>query len=225
MTITLKQTYFLFIASLVLISCNSNKNTTAFKLKQGDLLFQNTGTSDVANAIKDVTATSLSKNYSHVGIAMQKDDQWFVVEAYPKIGVSQTSLKTFLDRNKNKLNKSQTTVARLDSIYQPYIAKALDYGMERLNTPYDDVFLWDDTSYYCSELVYKMFSTQNLAKAAIPFLTHPMTFNDSTGHPMPSWITYYKTRNQPIPEGIEGTNPNLMASSPHITFVHDYEQE
>lgn len=86
MTLRLKQTCPLFIASLVLISCNSNKNTTAFKLKQGDLLFQNTGTSNVANAIKDVTATSLSKNYSHVGIAMQKDDQWFVVEAIQKSG-------------------------------------------------------------------------------------------------------------------------------------------
>ena len=52
-----------------------------------------------------------------------------------------------------------------------------------------------------------------------------MTFNDSTGNPMPSWVTYYRTRNQPIPEGIEGTNPNLMASSPHIKFVHDYENE
>jgi hypothetical protein len=52
-----------------------------------------------------------------------------------------------------------------------------------------------------------------------------MTFNDSTGNPMPSWVTYYKTRNQPIPEGIEGTNPNLMASSPHLTFIHDYENE
>ena len=103
--------------------------------------------------------------------------------------------------------------------------KAIDYGLKRLNIPYDDVFLWDDQSYYCSELVYKMFSTQNLSKEKIPFLTHPMTFNDSTGNPMPSWKTYYQTRNKAIPEGLEGTNPNLMASSPHITFVHDYEQE
>ena len=41
---------------------------------------------------------------------------------------------------------------------------------------------------------------------------------------MPSWVTYYKERNQEIPEGIEGTNPNLMASSPHIKFVYDYEK-
>ena len=225
MTIMLKRTCFLFMLSFILISCNNKQGSANFQLKQGDLLFQNTGTSDVANAIKDVTATSLSKNYSHVGIAMLQNDQWFVVEAYPKIGVSQTPLKTFLDRNKNKLNKSQTTVARLDNVYQPYFAKAIDYGMERLNTPYDDVFLWDDQSYYCSELVYKMFSTQNLSKEKIPFLTHPMTFNDSTGNPMPSWKTYYQTRNKAIPEGLEGTNPNLMASSPHITFVHDYEQE
>ena len=189
-------------------------------------MFQNTGTGEVDTAIKDVTATSVAKNYSHVGMAMQKDGKWFVVEAIPKEGISQTPLKKFLNRNKNKFDKSQTTVARLDDFYQPYISNAIAYGLERINTPYDDIFLWDNSSYYCSELVYKMFSSQqSLPKEAIPFLTHPMTFNDSTGKPMPSWVTYYKTRNQPIPEGIEGTNPNLMASSPKITFVHDYEKE
>lgn len=225
MNSTLKQTCILLIFSFVLLSCNSNQNTTNFELIQGDLLFQNTGTGEIDNAIKDVTATSFSKNYSHVGMAMQKDDKWFVVEAIPKEGICQTPLIKFLNRNKNKFGKSQTTVARLDSYYQPYISKAIAYGIERINTPYDEIFLWDDDSYYCSELVYKMFSSQDLPTDAIPFLTHPMTFNDSTGNPMPSWITYYETRNQPIPEGIEGTNPNLMASSPHIKFVHDYENE
>ena len=221
----LKQTCILLSFFFVLFSCNSNQKSNNFELKQGDLLFQNTGTGEIDNAIKDVTATSLSKNYSHVGMAMQKEGKWFVVEAIPKEGICQTPLEMFLNRNKNKFNKSQTTVARLDSYYQPYISKAIAYGLERIDTPYDEIFLWDDNSYYCSELVYKMFSSQDLPKDAIPFLTHPMTFNDSTGNPMPSWKTYYKTRNQPIPEGIEGTNPNLMASSPRIKFVHDYEKD
>jgi len=220
----MKKTYILIIFTFVLFQCNSNHKSN-FELKPGDLLFQNTGTDEIDNAIKDVTATSLSKNYSHVGIAMQKDEKWFVVEAIPKDGVCQTPLKKFLNRNKNKFNKSQTTVARLDSKFQPYISKAIAYGLERINTPYDDIFLWDDASYYCSELVYKMFSSQDLPTDSIPFLTHPMTFKDSTGKTMPSWKKYYSIRNQPIPEGIEGTNPNLMASSLCIKFVHDYESE
>ena len=83
--------------------------------------------------------------------------------------------------------------------------------------------MWDDDSYYCSELVYKMFSTQNIPRDSIPFLTHPMTFKDTTGKPMPGWVSYFKERKHKIPEGIKGTNPNLMASSPHIKFVYDYE--
>ena len=222
---TIKQTCILLIFSAVLLSCNSNQKNNNFEIKQGDLLFQNTGTGEIDNAIKDVTATSFSKNYSHVGIAMQKDEKWFVVEAIPKEGICKTPLMKFLNRNKNKFGKSQTTVARLDSYYEPYISGAIAYGMERINTPYDEVFLWDDTSYYCSELVYKMFSSQDLPKDSIPFRIQPMTFNDNTGKPMPSWVTYYEIRNQPIPEGIEGTNPNLMASSPRIKFIHDYENE
>ena len=220
-----KQICILFLFSVVLFSCNRNLKNSKFEIKEGDLLFQNTGTGEIDNAIKDVTATSLSKNYSHVGIAMKKDEKWFVVEAIPKEGICQTPLIKFLNRNKNKFNKSQTKVARLDNYYQAYISKAIAYGIERINTPYDDDFLWDDDSYYCSELVYKMFSSQDLPKDSIPFLTHPMTFNDSKGNPMPSWKNYYKIRNQPIPEGIKGTNPNLMVSSPRIKFVHDYENE
>jgi hypothetical protein len=221
---TLQQTYNLLVFSFALLSCNSNQSNNNFEIKQGDLLFQNTGTGEIDNAIKEVTATSFSKNYSHVGMALQKDEKWFVVEAIPKEGICLTPIVKFLNRNKNKFNKSQTTVARLDSYYQPYISKAIEYALERLDTPYDDIFLWEDDSYYCSELVCKMFSSQDLLEH-YPFLTHPMTFNDSTGNPMPSWATYYETRKEAIPEGIEGTNPNLMASSPHITFVHDYENE
>lgn len=205
------------------LSCSNCKVEENFKLKEGDLLFQNSGTGEIDNAIKDVTATPFSKNYSHVGIATQKNGQWFVLEAISKVGVCQTPIKKFLNRNKNKYNKSQTTVARLNSYYQPYITNAIEYGIKRINKPYDEIFLWDDDSYYCSELIYKMFSTQDLPKDSIPFLTHPMTFNDSTGKPMASWVTYYKKHNRGIPEGIEGTNPNLMASSPYIKFIHDYE--
>ncbi|KOY52388.1 hypothetical protein I602_1948 [Polaribacter dokdonensis DSW-5] len=216
--------YFVFIFSFLLLSCTTKTNNN-FQLKEGDILFQNTGTDEIDTAIKDVTATEMAKNYSHVGIATKKNGEWFVVEAIPKKGIQKTSLNDFLDRNKNKANKSQTTVARLDENYQKYFSKAIQYGLDRLGTPYDEIFLWDDNSYYCSELVYKMFSSQNLPKDAIPFLTHPMTFNGKSGKPMPSWIKYYKERKHSIPEGIEGTNPNLMASSPHLTFVHDYEIE
>jgi hypothetical protein len=46
---------------------------------------------------------------------MEKDKKWFVVEAILKEGVCKTPLIKFLNRNKNKFSKSQTTVARLDS--------------------------------------------------------------------------------------------------------------
>ena len=218
----IRQFSIFIIFSIILLGCNRNNNFI-FELKKGDLLFQNTGSDSINNAIKSVTATSLYKNYSHVGIAMQKDSKWFVLEAIPKKGISQTPLDEFLNRNKTRFNKFKTTVARLDNYYQPYISAALEYGIERMNAPYDHVFMWDDNSYYCSELVYKMFSYQSSLKDSIPFLTHSMTFNDSTGKPMSSWVNYYKNIKHEIPEGKKGTNPNLIASSPHIKFIYDYD--
>tara|TARA_B100001093_G_scaffold300381_1_gene286448 strand:+ start:34 stop:699 length:666 start_codon:yes stop_codon:yes gene_type:complete len=217
----IKQAGIFLIFSIISLSCDSDKKPF-FKLKQGDILFQNTGNDSIENAIKSVTATSFSKNYSHVGMAIQKNGIWFVLEAIPTDGVCQTPLKDFLSRNKTKFSKSQTSVARLDSFYQPYISIAIAYGVDKINTSYDDYFGWDDTSYYCSELVYKMFSSQALLKDSLPFLTHPMTFNDSTGYPMSNWVSYYNKHKREIPEGDNGTNPNLMASSPHIKFVHEY---
>ena len=75
-----------------------------FKLKQGDLLFQNSGRSEIATAIKDVTATSFSKNYSHVGMAIQKNGKWFVLEA-PKGRVVKTPINKFLNRNKKQIQQ------------------------------------------------------------------------------------------------------------------------
>ena len=147
--------FMIFLISLN--SCHENKNSV-FELKQGDLLFQNTGSDKIDNAIKSVTATTFSKSYSHVGLAMQKEDNWFVIEAIPKKGVTLTPLDQFLNRNKTKFNKYQTTVARLERNYNTYIYDAITFGLERINSPYDEVFAWDDSSYYCSELVYKILS-------------------------------------------------------------------
>ena len=140
----------LFLIFLTILnSCNENKNLL-FELKQGDLLFQNTGSDTMDNAIKSVTATSFYKSYSHVGIAIKKDDKWFVLEAIPKKGVILTPLDKFLNRNKTKFNKYQTTVARLESNYNVYISDAITFGLERINSPYDEFFALEVSSYYCS---------------------------------------------------------------------------
>ncbi|MEP3837268.1 MAG: YiiX/YebB-like N1pC/P60 family cysteine hydrolase [Algibacter sp.] len=212
----------IFSLMLLFIGCKNPNKNIPFELKEGDLLFQDTGTDDIDNAIKSVTATAFSKNYSHIGMAMQTKGIWFVIEAIPEKGITKTPLQDFLNRNKNNQNKSRTTVARLDENYQKHIPKAIEYGIKRLNIPYDKVFLWDDNSYYCSELVYKMFSYQDLKNIPMPFKNQPMTFKDSTGNTSASWTAYYKQLNQPIPEGDIGTNPNLMAGSPHLDFIYDY---
>ncbi len=214
--------FLIFSLFFVLLSCNNTQNNKDYQMQEGDLLFQNTGTGEIDEAIKSVSATSISKNFSHVGMVMLNDGKWFVIEAIPRKGVTRTSLEDFLNRNRNEKNKPQIAIARLSEQFKKYIPKAIEYGVKRLNTPYDSVFLWDDSAYYCSELIYKMLAHQKLGKDKVPFVTHAMTFKDDTGVFLTSWVNYYKKLNHAIPEGFEGTNPNLMASSPHINFIFDY---
>ncbi len=92
---TLNQFFIIFTLICILFSCSNRQKNKIFKLKEGDLLFQNTGTDEIDNAIKGVTATAVSKNYSHVGMAMKENNKWFVIEAIPKKGISKTSIKEF----------------------------------------------------------------------------------------------------------------------------------
>ena len=119
------KTCLLLILSSLVFSCNDRQALKDFQIQQGDLLFQNTGSGEIDKAIKDVTSTSQATNYSHVGIAMNVDSTWYVLEAIPNAGVCQTPLKEFLDRNKNQFDKSKTVVARLDAYY--YSCHALEW--------------------------------------------------------------------------------------------------
>ena len=83
------------------------------------------------------------------------------------------------------------------------------------------MYVIGDNTYYCSELLYEMFSYA--IPKTNPFKLNPMTFKDpETNETFEFWKNYYKKLNVKIPEGELGLNPNGMSVSPNITLVYDY---
>ncbi len=188
-----------------------------FELKTGDLLFQVGGASSFNDAIKAVTSGTERLPFSHVGVAYIEDGEAYVLEAVP-FGVMKNTLESFFSHAQKYEDKPMVVVSRLKPRYTGIIDQAIESIKEMLNSRYDFVFAPDDDKYYCSEIVYESY----IYKGRKLFKAKPMTFKDSTGELSPLWVKHFEMHKQPIPEGVDGTNPADMSSSRKIEVVHRY---
>lgn len=183
------------------------------KLKTGDLLFQNLDCGPLCDAIEEVTDGYLGNDFSHIGLVYIKGDSTFVIEA---IGadVHLTPLNSFASRYGNKV-----FAGRVKSPYEKIATQAVSTALTYIGTPYDDVFLYDNGKYYCSEMIYDAFKKANGGK---PFFTlEPMTFRPpGKKEYYPVWISYYEKLNAPIPQGEPGINPGGISRSSKITILN-----
>ncbi|SDM61080.1 Permuted papain-like amidase enzyme, YaeF/YiiX, C92 family [Catalinimonas alkaloidigena] len=192
----------------------------AFQPRPGDLLFQDLDCGPLCDAIETVTEGVAGANFSHVGIvsSVEGEDVW-VTEAV-SAGVKRTRLADFLARSHDAEGHPKVLVGRLKPAYQALIPAALAQLPRYEGKPYDGVYRMDDSTYYCSELVYAIF----LPESPQPlFSVQPMTFNDpATGQPFPAWVDYYQQLGLPIPEGEPGLNPGSVSRAEALEIVHAY---
>ncbi|MFA6151642.1 MAG: YiiX/YebB-like N1pC/P60 family cysteine hydrolase [Chitinophagaceae bacterium] len=175
-------------------------------LRTGDILFQNLDCGDLCDAIEKVTKSYGGRQLSHIGLVEIIDDNIYVLEA---IGdrVQRTRLSKFSSRSNNEI-----LVGRIKKRYNDIIPKAITFVIQKLNVPYDDVFLYDNNKYYCSELLYDAFKAANSDDDF--FSLQPMTFKQPGSETyFPVWVDYYKKRNMDIPEGAPGINPGGISMS------------
>ncbi|WP_321321294.1 YiiX/YebB-like N1pC/P60 family cysteine hydrolase [Labilibaculum sp.] len=218
--------YFLrILVALVLgaqfTACHNLQKKPRFALEKGDLLFQDLDSDSISDAIESVTGGEEHLSFSHVGIVdVNSNGDTLVLEAISK-GVTYTKLNIFLKRSTTADQKPKVEVGRLKPEFSALINKALDAGKQLIGKPYDDIYIMGDSTYYCSELIYEIFSdTQDSIEV---FQLNPMTFKDSkTGNFLPFWVEYYKKLGVDIPEGKPGLNPNGMHGSPNIEIVFSY---
>jgi hypothetical protein len=119
-------------------------------LKEGDVIFQ---TSNYGQSLAVQKATG--SKYSHVGILFQENREWYVYEAVQP--VQKITLKEFIshgDQNHFTISRlKETGQLNLEKIKQ---MKSFFKKVEGLD--YDIYFEWSDKTWYCLELVWKMYN-------------------------------------------------------------------
>jgi len=186
-------------------------------LRIGDLLFQDIDCGSPCDAIETVTQGFAASNLSHVAIitSINNNEVW-VTEAIGE-KVEMNTLETFLKRSK------KVFVGRLKSEHRHKINDAISYINEvLLNKPYDNFYLMNNGSYYCSEIIYEGF--KKTAKGKDLFSLMPMTFKDpKTNAYFDYWRKHYAKIKQSIPEGEPGLNPGGMSRAACLDIIYAYE--
>ena len=203
-----KYIYLLFILHS---SCASN-----FQLQEGDLLFQDLDSSPLCDAIELVTPGYNDANFSHIGFIVSDDGKLKVLEAIPP-KVILTELENFLSRSKDKDGNPKVIVGRLKKEYEKTIPKAVEFAHKKIGVDYDGIFLMNNNSYYCSELLYEAFSKDSIFQLQAMTFLHP-----DSGDTLQTWKDYYAELGVKIPENELGINPGIMSLSKKIEIVHIY---
>ena len=202
---------YFYLLFTILISCTKN-----FKLQEGDLLFQDLDSSPLCDAIELVTPGYNGANFSHIGLVVLDNDTLKVLEAIPP-KVMITNLDDFINHSFDKNGNPKVIVGRLKKEFTNSISNAVSYSKSKLEIIYDEVFLINNETYYCSELIYEAFLNDSI------FELKPMTFlHPETKDTLTIWKEYYSDLNTNIPEGNPGINPGIMSLSNKIEMVHFY---
>ena len=225
---------WIVLLSLFCIACGNNNSE--FELALGDMLFQDLDSSPLCDAIELVTPGYKNGNFSHIGIIIEGgipfctnsdsrfEEKYFynlnedfkVLEALPG-GVQITSIDSFLNRSYDINKNPKVIVGRLKLKYQYTLKDAIPFLKSKIGIGYDDAFIINNNSYYCSELIYEAFEKDSI------FRLQPMTFlHPETKDTLAIWKEYYANIGVQIPENELGINPGIMSLSDKIEMVHFY---
>jgi len=200
--------YLLFF----LLGCSALLAQNKVQLQDGDLIFQDMDCGPLCDAIEAVTEGYKGNDFSHMGMVYHRNDTIFIIEAAGN-AVRLSTLEKF-----SKNTKKPMYVGRLRKQYRKLITPAIAFSLRQMGVPYDDEYVYDNGSYYCSELIYDAFKEANNGK---PFFElFPMTYKQpGTNMFFPAWVDYYKQIGKPIPEGQPGCNPGGISASNKIEIV------
>lgn len=209
----IKKSLGLLFLWMLFSSCTQEKEF----FHEGDILFQDGDCGDFCDAIRKVTEGYEGMDFSHNGLLMQENGDWFVLEAIGK-GVSKTPIEDFLYRHLDEQGNPKVMVGRLKPEFRSLIPPAIQEAEKHLGKPYDYAFDYDNDAFYCSELIHFAFKSANNGRYF--FTPKPMTYNDpDTGVLFPVWESYFMELGIPVPEGELGLNPGGMSLEPVLEMI------
>jgi hypothetical protein len=182
------------------------------QLQDGDLIFQDMDCGPLCDAIEAVTEGYKGNDFSHMGMVYHRNDTIFIIEAAGK-AVRLNTLENF-SKNTGKV----MFIGRVKKQYNSLIKPVLQFSLKQMGVPYDEEYVYDNGSYYCSELIYDAFKSANKNRAF--FELFPMTYiKPGTDEFFPAWVDYYSAIGKEIPEGLPGCNPGGMSMSNKIDII------
>lgn len=203
-----------FACIVLLFPCLLLAQVQPSQLQDGDFVFQDMDCGPLCDAIEAVTDGYAGRDFSHMGMVFHRNDTLYVVEA-AGTAVRLTPLAKFAQNTKKTM-----LVMRLKAKYTSLIPAALDFTLKQIGVPYDDEYVYNNGSYYCSELIYDAFLYANGNKPF--FALYPMTYKQpGTDIFFPAWVAYYKALGKPIPQGLPGCNPGGISKSDKLTVLGD----
>ncbi|KHL54577.1 YiiX/YebB-like N1pC/P60 family cysteine hydrolase [Xanthomonas cannabis] len=184
---------------------------SALRVHEGDLLFVTAARTGLSGAIDDATARPGAPSFDHVALVAHEGNTQIVLHADEQ-GSRQQSLRTFIDEATAK--HRQIIVYRLTPEHRPAIADAVAQARRMLGKPYNDTYVPNEDSYYCSDFIERAFRAHHV------FALQPMNFkNLQTGRISPYWTDFYRSRGMQVPQDVPGSNPNDMARAPALAVV------
>lgn len=213
---SMRRVLFYIIVLLSLAGCHRKPSDFREILRNGDLLFVSSGSSEgMDGAISSATGNDEGLSFVHIAMAEVEGDSIRIIEATPKRGVDRHSYDIFLQESMNKDGEVPTIrVMRVGS--REIADRAVRNARELCGCGYDLTFLPDNDSYYCSELVYVTFKD----KDGLPvFEASPMNFKSADGTFPDYWTDLFNKLEMPVPQGVPGTNPQDMSASPLLHTV------
>lgn len=214
----MKKVLLILATFLLAVGCGNGND----RLRNGDLIFvglpvgydAETGSMDAA--ISSATGEEGGVNLIHVAIAEVKADSVWIIDATIAHGVDRHPLDTFL-----------TDFTLRDGSYPEFIVKRVrgidaDAAVERAKAlcgrGYDVRFLPDNEELYCSELVQVCYLD---ADGKPLFKSEPMNWLAPDGTMPRYWEWLFGQLGMEVPQGVQGTNPQMMSASDNLITIND----